>query len=131
MDPAIIIIALLFFTSVVMALAMGVAWLHFGRQVHALSWTLSYSAATVQWIANAAGILLKSAPLMALAACCIVVSGTLVVAGVRQRSGQPVPWRLMLGAGSIVAVGGIYAAMIHDRALQGMIVPGYVGILMV
>lgn len=130
MDPAIIIIALLFFTSVVMALAMGVAWLHFGRQVHVLSWTLSYSAATVQWIANAAGILLKSAPLMALAACCIVVSGTLVVAGVRQRSGQPVPWRLMLGAGSIVAVGGIYAAMIHDRALQGMIVPGYVGILM-
>ncbi|CCW19677.1 diguanylate cyclase/phosphodiesterase (GGDEF & EAL domains) with PAS/PAC sensor(s) [Sphingobium indicum BiD32] len=130
MDPAIIIIALLFFTSVIMALAMGVAWLHFGRQRHVLSWALSYSAAMMQWIANAGGIVLKSGPLMALAASCIVVSGTLVVVGVRQRSGQSVPWRLMIAAGSVVAVGGIYAAMIQDRSLQGMIVPGYVGILM-
>ncbi|RJG55071.1 GGDEF domain-containing protein [Sphingobium terrigena] len=130
MDPAIIIIALLFFTSVIMALAMGVAWLHFGRQRHVLSWALSYGAAMVQWIANAGGIALKSGPFMALAAVCIIVSGTLVVVGVRQRSGQNVPWRLMVGAGSVVAVGGIYAAMIHDRSLQGMIVPGYVGLLM-
>lgn len=130
MDPAIIIIALLFFTSVIMALAMGVAWLHFGRQRHVLSWALSYCAAMIQWIANAGGIALKSGPLMALAAVCIVISGTLVVAGVRQRSGQSVPWRLMVGAGSVVAVGGIYAAMTHDRSLQGMIVPGYVSILM-
>lgn len=130
MDPAIIIIALLFFTSVIMALAMGVAWLHFGRQRHVLSWALSYGAAMMQWIANAGGIALKSGPFMALAAVCIIVSGTLVVVGVRQRSGQSVPWRLMVGAGMVVAVGGIYAAMTHDRSLQGMIVPGYVGILM-
>jgi diguanylate cyclase (GGDEF)-like protein len=129
-DPAIIIIALLFFTSVIMALAMGVAWLHFGRQRHVLSWALSYGAAMVQWVANAGGIALKSGPLMALAASCIVVSGTLVVVGVRQRSGQNIPWRLMIGAGVLVGAGGIYAAMIHDRSLQGMIVPGYVGILM-
>ncbi|MGE1070880.1 hypothetical protein, partial [Pantoea agglomerans] len=56
--------------------------------------------------------------------------GTLVVVGVRQRSGQSVPWPLMIGTGSVVAVGGIYAAMTHDQSLQGMIVPGYVGILM-
>lgn len=130
MDPAIIIIALLFFTSVIMALAMGVAWLHFGRQRHVLSWALSYGAAMMQWIANAGGIALKSGPFMALAAVCIIVSGTLVVVGVRQRSGQSVPWRLMVGAGMVVAVGGIYAAMTHDRSLQGMIVPGYVGMLM-
>lgn len=130
MDPAIIIIALLFFTSVIMALAMGVAWLHFGRQRHVLSWALSYGAAMMQWIANAGGIALKSGPFMALAAVCIIVSGTLVVVGVRQRSGQSVPWRLMVCAGMVVAVGGIYAAMTHDRSLQGMIVPGYVGMLM-
>lgn len=130
MDPAIIIIALLFFTSVIMALAMGVAWLHFGRQRHVLSWALSYGAAMMQWIANAGGIALKSGSFMALAAVCIIVSGTLVVVGVRQRSGQSVPWRLMVCAGMVVAVGGIYAAMTHDRSLQGMIVPGYVGILM-
>ncbi|WP_294134730.1 GGDEF domain-containing protein [Sphingobium sp.] len=130
MDPAIIIIALLFFTSVIMALAMGVAWLHFGRQRHVLSWALSYCAAMIQWIANAGGIALKSGPLMALAASCIVVSGTLVLVGVRQRSTQKIPWRLIIGAGCVAAAGGIYAALTHDRSLQGMIVPGYVGILM-
>ena len=131
MNPAIIIIALLFFTSAIMAAAMGVAWLHFGRQRHVRSWALSYVASMVQWVANAGGIALNNGPLMAIAACCIVVSGTLVLAGVRQRSGQAVPWSLLVPAGAVVAVGGIYAALIHDRALQGVIVPGYVGVLMV
>lgn len=130
MNPAIIIIALLFFTSVIMALAMGVAWLHFGRQRHVLSWTFSYAAATLQWIANGSSLLLKSGPLMALAGVCIVVSGTLVLVGVRQRSQQIVAWRLIIGAGSIAAAGGIYAALVHDRALQSMIVPAYVAIMM-
>jgi diguanylate cyclase (GGDEF)-like protein len=129
-DPAIIIIALLFFTSVIMALAMGVAWLHFGRQRHVLSWALSYCAAMIQWIANGSGIVLNSGPFMALAAVCIVVSGTLVLIGVRQRSGQSLPWRLLVTGGCLVGAGGVYAGMILDRSLQGMIVPGYVGILM-
>ena len=130
MNPAIIIIALLFFTSAIMAGAMGVAWLHFGRQRHVRSWALSYCASMAQWVANAAGIALDSGVLMAVAACCIVVSGTLVLAGVRQRSGQVVPWVLLTIAGGLIAIGGTYAALIHDRALQGVIVPGYIGLVM-
>lgn len=131
MNPAIIIIALLFFTSAIMAAAMGVAWLHFGRQRHVRSWTLSYAASMAQWVANGCGIALASHGLMALAACCIVVSATLVLVGVRQRSARPVPWRLLATTGALAAIGGSYAALINDRALQGMIVPGYAGVLMV
>jgi diguanylate cyclase (GGDEF)-like protein len=130
-NPAIIIIALLFFSSAIMAAAMGVAWLHFGRQRHVRSWALSYCASMAQWVANAGGIALDNGVLMAIAACCIVVSGTLVLVGVRQRSGQAVPWGLLAITGGMAAIGGIYASLIHDRALQGMIVPGYVGLLIV
>ncbi|MDI1297540.1 MAG: GGDEF domain-containing protein [bacterium] len=130
MNPAIIIIALLFFTSAIMAVAMGIAWVHFGRQRHVLSWTLSYTAAMVQWIANAGGLMLQNGLLMALAAACIVVSGTLVLVGVLERSGRPVPWRLLGSVGGLVAVGGVYAGLIQDRPLQGMVVPGYVGLTM-
>ena len=130
MNPAIIIIALLFFTSVIMTLAMGVAWLHFGRQRHVLSWALSYAAAMVQWLANGGGIALNSRGLMALTACCIVTSGTLMLVGVRQRSGRPVPWRSMIALGMLVSGAGIYVSLIGDRALQGMVVPSYVAVLM-
>lgn len=130
MSPAIIIIALLFFTSAIMTVAMGIAWVHFGRSRHMLSWMLSYGVAMLQWVANAGGIMLGSSVLMALAACCILVSGTFVVVGVRQRSGQPVPLWGLIGIGLLVALGGIFAALTHDRPLQGMIVPGYVGLLM-
>ena len=130
MSPAIIIIALLFFTSAIMTVALGIAWLHFGRRSHVLSWMLSYCAAMVQWVANAGGIVTGSRVLMALAACCIVISGTLVAAGVRQRANRPVRW-LWLGAiGLMIAAGGCYAAWVENKALVGMIVPGYVGILM-
>lgn len=113
-----------------MTIAMGVAWNHFGRQQHMLSWALSYAAAMAQWIANAGGIALDNDMLMATVACCVVVSGTLVLAGVRQRGGQPVPWRLLVAVGLLVALAGIYAALIRDKALQGVIVPGYICAIM-
>ncbi|MCP1471087.1 diguanylate cyclase (GGDEF)-like protein [Sphingobium sp. OAS761] len=130
MSPAIIIIALLFFTSAIMFVAMGVAWIHFGRRAHVRSWAISYVASMLQWVANAGGIFFDSRMLMAVAALCIVVSGTLVLVGVRQRNGQIVPWPPLIVAGTMVAVAGTYAALIGDRALQGIIVPGYVGCLM-
>lgn len=131
MNPAIIIIALLFFTSTIMAVAMMVAWVHFGRQRHVRSWAVSYLLSMLQWIANAGGIWLKSPLLMAIAGLCIVASGTLVLIGVRQRAVRAVPWSVLLAGGSLAAAGGIYAAMTQDRPLQGVIVPGYVGLLMI
>ena len=130
MNPAIIIIALLFFTALIMMVAMGLAWLHFGRQRHVLSWTISYAESLFQWIANVGGVLLNNGVLMAIAGIFIVISGTLVLVGVRQRSARPVPWRLLIGAGTLVALGGSYAALIGDHALQGIIVPGYIGLIM-
>lgn len=130
MNPAIIIIALLFFTSSIMTVAMAVAWVHFGRQRHVRSWALSYGLSMLQWVANAAGLLLKSPALIALASLLIVVSGSLVLVGVYQRAGRAVPRGALLAAGAVVAAAGAYVALVNDRPLQGMIVPGYVGILM-
>ncbi|MFZ2997044.1 diguanylate cyclase [Sphingobium sp.] len=131
MSPAVIIIALLFFTSAIMTVAMGIAWVHFGRQRHVLSWALSYSAAMVQWLANAGGVIFNSGVLMSVTAVCIVISGTLVLVGVHQRAGRTVPWRWLVIAGCMAAAGSSYAAMIGDRPVQAIIVPGYVGLLMI
>ncbi|WP_236617679.1 GGDEF domain-containing protein [Sphingobium ummariense] len=112
-----------------MAVAMGVAWAHFGRQRHMLSWTISYAIASVQWVSNAAGLVLKNPFLMGFAGLCIVVSASLVLVGVKQRSERPIPWRTLIGVGGLVSVASFYAALINDRPLQSMIVPGYAAIL--
>lgn len=131
MSPAVIIIALLFFTSAVMAGAMGIAWFHFGRQRHVLSWTLSYCAAMGQWLANVGAAIFQNAWWLSLTAVCLVVSGTLVLVGVHQRAGRTVPWRVLVIAGCMAAGGSSYAAMIGDRLIQAIIVPTYVALLLV
>ncbi len=131
MNPAIILLSLLFFTSLIMAIAMGVAWVHFGRERHVLTWAASYGVSMIQWIANAGGVAFKSPVWMGVSATAIVISGTLVVIGVIQRSRRPIHWPLLLGGGAVAAVGGILSVSPYGSiALRGMIVPGYVAILM-
>lgn len=129
MSPAIIMLALLFFTSMMMAVAMAIAWIHFGHRRHVASWAVSYLLATCQWVANALGIVLKSPPIIVIATCLIVVSGALVFAGVRQRAGRSPYWGALIVGGLLACLAGGYAAMTGNRPLQGVVAPGFVCIL--
>ncbi|HUD91849.1 GGDEF domain-containing protein [Sphingobium sp.] len=131
MSVSAVILSLLFGTSVVMAIAMAVAWLHFGRQRHVLTWTASYGIAILQWAANAGGYFLHSRLLFILAGVGLVTSATLLAIGVRQRSGRAVTVRLFaIPAIAVMAATAFAISPIGNQAMQGMITPAYVGILM-
>lgn len=131
MNVSVVILSLLFGTSVVMAIAMAVSWLHFGRQRHVLTWTASYAVAMLQWLANAGGYFLQNRALFILAGVGLVTSATLLAIGIRQRSGQVVPVGLF-AIPALVAVIATSVAIspIGSQAMQGMIIPAYVGVLM-
>ncbi|WP_256869288.1 GGDEF domain-containing protein [Sphingobium lactosutens] len=114
-----------------MAVAMAVAWLHFGRQKHVLTWTASYAVAMLQWLANAGGYFLQSRALLILAGIGLVSSATLLAIGIRQRSGQTASVRLFAIPALVAIVAtSIAISPIGSQAMQGMIIPAYVGVLM-
>ncbi|WP_336970940.1 GGDEF domain-containing protein [Sphingobium aromaticiconvertens] len=130
MSVASVVLSLLFGTSVIMTIAMGVAWLHFGRQKHVLTWTAAYAVSIVQWLANAGGFFLHSWPLYMVTGVGLVVSASLLAVGIRQRSGRPVPVALLgIPAGIAIVATAIALSPMGSQAMQGMIIPVYVGVL--
>jgi diguanylate cyclase (GGDEF)-like protein len=131
MSVSAVILSLLFGTSIVMAIAMAVAWLHFGRQKHVLTWTASYAVAVLQWLANAGGYFLQNRPLFVIAGIGLVASATLLAIGIRQRSGRLVSIRLFaIPALLAIVATAIAISPIGSQVMQGMITPAYVGVLM-
>ncbi|MEC3949447.1 GGDEF domain-containing protein [Sphingobium sp. HWE2-09] len=125
-----VVLSLLFGISLVMAIAMAVAWLHFGRQKHVLTWTASYAVAVFQWLANAGGFFWKNGLLFGLAGVGLVTSASLLAIGIRQRSGRPVPLRLFgIPAAVAASATAIAISPFGNEAMQGMIIPAFVGVL--
>jgi len=128
MSAPVILLALLFGTAVVMTIALGVAWQHFGRQRHVLTWTASYAVGILQWAANAGGYFLKSPPLYILTGVVLIISGSLLAIGVRQRSGRPLRITAFAVPGVAVAVAmAVAIGTTHSQLMQGFIIPAYVG----
>lgn len=131
MNAPAILLALLFGTATVMTIALAVAWSHFGRQKHVLTWTASYAIGMLQWMANAGGFFLKSPFWFIITGIGLIISGSLLAIGVRQRSGKPL--RL---AGFAVPAAIVIAAMafaigpVGSQIMQGFIIPAYVGALL-
>lgn len=130
MTVATVLLSLLFGISVVMTIALAVAWLHFGRQRHVLTWTLSYAVSIVQWSVNAVAYFLHSRFLYGVTGITIIVSASLLAAGIRQRSNRPVSIGLFALPVAIAIIATIVArSPIGSQAMQGMIVPVFVGVL--
>ncbi|MDX3901553.1 MAG: GGDEF domain-containing protein [Sphingobium sp.] len=130
MMVASVILSLLFGTSLIMTVAMGVAWLHFGRQRHVLTWTASYAVSILQWIANAGAYFLHSRLLYTLTGIGLVVSASLLAIGIRQRSGRPMPVALLgISAAMAITATALSISPWGSQAMQGMIIPIYVGVL--
>lgn len=91
MTPAAVILSVLLFTSTTLCIAMLLAWLHFGRQRHALTWAIAYGGGALQWAINAVGVVVfPGHPLpLIITSTMILANSALVVIGCRQRAGLP------------------------------------------
>ncbi len=126
-----VLLSFLIGTSVVMTIAMAVAWLHFGRQRHVLTWTVAYAVCIVQWLANAAAYASQSKLLYGVTGIGIIVSTSLLAAGIRQRSGRPVSIGMFAPPVAIATIATIVSvSSLGTPSMQGMIVPAFVGVLM-
>lgn len=131
MNAPAILLSLLFGTATVMTVALTVAWFHFGKHKHVLTWTASYGVGMLQWIANAGGFFLKSPGWFIITGIGLIVSGSLLAIGIRQRSGKP----LRLPGFAIPAIAVILAMAfaigpLGSQVMQGFIIPTYVGLLL-
>lgn len=91
MNPAVVILAVLFCTSSVLSFTMGLAWRDLGRPTHALTWSIAFGVASFQWIVNATGLLLfpHALPYIAVVSALSLASSALCAIGCRQRAGLP------------------------------------------
>jgi len=121
-NPAIVILSVLFFTSAILCITMTLAWLHFGRARHVSSWAFAYGLGALQWVVNALGVLISPGnpvPVI-IASMAVLGSGALVPIGARQRAGLPVhlPWFIATGVVFAIAITLVYTVL-PNRALQG------------
>ncbi|MFC3441464.1 diguanylate cyclase [Sphingobium rhizovicinum] len=131
MNAPAILLSLLFGTATVMTVALTVAWLHFGRQRHVLTWTASYAVGMLQWMANAGGFFLKSPGWFILTGVGLIISGSLLAIGVRQRSGKPLRLAAFAIPAALATLGMALAiGPLASQIMQGFIIPAYVGVLL-
>lgn len=131
MNAAAILLSLLFGTAAVMTVALTVAWLHFGRQRHVLTWTASYGVGMLQWMANAVGFFSKSPAWFILTGTLLIISGSLMAIGVRQRSGKPLRLiAFILPAALVTLAMALAIGPVGSQIMQGLIIPCYVGLLL-
>jgi diguanylate cyclase (GGDEF)-like protein len=131
MNAAAILLSLLFGTAAVMTVALTVAWLHFGRQKHVLTWTASYAVGMLQWTANAGGFFLKSPGWYILTGVGLIISGSLLAIGVRQRSGKPLRVAcFVIPAALVILAMALAIGPVGSQIMQGLIIPTYVGLLL-
>jgi diguanylate cyclase (GGDEF)-like protein len=103
----------MFVISLILAMAMAIAWVCFGRPKHALSWSIAYLLYGGEVVASVTGHALPQAQGIAwpLELSCILAPVVLVVMGARQRAGLPSRARLLGG----IAVTVFLAAEIVDN----------------
>jgi diguanylate cyclase (GGDEF)-like protein len=131
MNAPAILLSLLFGTATVMTVALAVAWFHFGRQKYVLTWTGSYAVGMLQWMANAGGFFLKSPAWFIITGIGLIISGSLLAIGVRQRSGKPLRLAGFAVPAAFATLGMALAiGPVGSQIMQGLIIPVYVGLLL-
>ncbi|CAN5345502.1 hypothetical protein BH10PSE12_BH10PSE12_18470 [soil metagenome] len=117
LSPNLVLLSVLFFTSGIMTIALTIAWWHFGRERHVLYWAIAYGLTMLEWVAQAAGLMLGSIFLMAMIDILALTSSSLVAIGARQRAGLPIHWARFAVA-NVVTVAGVTLAFGPWGSLQ-------------
>ncbi len=130
-SPAILVV-ILFLTSMIMAIAMGLIWLLFGRERHVALWTGSYLASALQWIANALGLQWHDAAWLYVSGVLMIASAALSYAGILRR-GAYAGWAGRLGWSAVAMAAGAGAVVLvaGPNIAVAFLIPTYVAVLMV
>src|ERR1700744_6306397 len=103
MTPVVIGLYCLLSLSVLLCVALAVAWRRFGRELHAALWALAYGLSAANWTSNLLMVWLRpdNAMLTMFGAICTAGSFALMATGSRRRAGLP------LRADAILAAAGV------------------------
>lgn len=103
MESAVVILFSLIATSLLLCIALAVAWRRFGQEAHAAFWSLAYGLSAANWTANLLKIWLLPAgsSLTLMSAVCSVGSFALIALGFRRRAGLPLRLDAMMVAATI------------------------------
>ena len=106
MESAAVILFGLVATSLLLSIALAVAWRTFGREAHAALWSLAYGLSAANWTANLLKVWLLPADsgLTLISAICSIGSFSLIALGFRRRAGLRLRWDAILAAASVTVL---------------------------
>ncbi len=116
MDSAAVLFFGLVATSLLLCIALAVAWRRFGREAHAALWALAYGLSAANWTASLLKIWLlpSGSELTLVSVVCSVGSFALIALGFRRRAGLPLRLDAILAAASVTVLfagGGVWDAV--------------------
>jgi diguanylate cyclase (GGDEF)-like protein len=127
MQEVLLVLSAIFFTSLLLGIALAIAWSNFGRPRHALSWSLGYGLTSCQILLNACALLFTpfKQPLLFASLLCVLASGTLIALGARQRSDKPSNMKRLFGAAAVSAIVIVASGLFHALSPLGFVLPTF------
>ncbi len=126
MDSAAVILFGLVATSLLLSIALAVAWRRFGKEAHAALWSLAYGLSAANWTANLLKVWLLPADsgLTLISVVCSIGSFALIALGFRRRAGLALRWDAIVAAASVTIVfAGLAVARSHEPGItRGLVV---------
>jgi len=106
MESAAIVLFSLVATSLLLSIALAVAWRTFGREAHAALWSLAYGLSAANWAANLLKVWLLPADsgLTLISVICSVGSFALIALGFRRRAGLVLRWDAIMAAAFVTVL---------------------------
>jgi diguanylate cyclase (GGDEF)-like protein len=125
MEPMMVVLYSLMSTSVLLCVALAIAWRLFGRELHAALWSLAYGLSAADWTFNLLMVFLKrdDPVLTMLCATCAVGSFALIALGFRRRAGLPLRTDAIVAAAGVTVlfVGGALLSPVALHAQRWMV----------
>jgi diguanylate cyclase (GGDEF)-like protein len=118
MNPAVIILFGLMATSLLLCIALAVAWRTFGRERHAALWAFAFGLSSATWTLNLLDVWTPQAdtPITLLSVITSISSFALIALGFRRRVGLPERRDLMIAIGGATILFAAWAVLYSSNA---------------
>jgi len=118
MNPAVVILFGLMATSLLLCIALAVAWRTFGRERHAALWAFAFGLSSATWTLNLLDVWTPQAdtPITLLSVITSISSFALIALGFRRRVGLPERRDLMIAIGGATILFAAWAVLYSSNA---------------
>jgi diguanylate cyclase (GGDEF)-like protein len=118
MNPVVVILFGLMATSLLLCIALAVAWRTFGRERHAALWAFSFGLSSATWALDLLGVWTPraDAPLTLLAVITSIASSALIALGFRRRVGLPARLDVMIAVSGVTILFSGWAVLFSNNA---------------